>query len=98
MSLLLLLLLPLAFSTTLLSALALYAGSAHCRWPVLRRWRGAGVWAGLALAVLSLWLWMAKLGGGAGFCAMLGTWMLALMALPYLGAWTGQDPEARSER
>lgn len=98
MSLLLLLLLPLAFSTTLLSALALYAGSAHCRWPALRRWRGSGTWVGLALAALSLWLWMAKLGGGAGFCAMLGTWMLALMALPYLAAVSGRDPDPRSGR
>ncbi|MEO6103689.1 MAG: hypothetical protein ABIP44_08640 [Pseudoxanthomonas sp.] len=74
-----------AFATSVLSALALYAGSAHCRWKVLRAWRGVGGWAGLALAGLSLWLWVLRLGGGAGLCAMLGTWMLAMMLLPWLG-------------
>lgn len=99
MSLLLLLLLPLAFSTTLLSALFLYAGSAHCRWPALRLRLGrAGTWLGLVLGALSLWLWVQKLGGGAGLCAMLGTWMLALMALPFLAAWTGQDADGRGGR
>ena len=78
-----------AFAASLLSALALYAGSPHCRWPALRRWRGTGGWVGLALAGLSLWLWTLSLGGGAGLCAMLGTWMLAMMALPYLAVSNG---------
>lgn len=78
-----------AFATSLASALALYAGSAHCRWQALTQWRGTGSWIGLALAGLSLWLWVLTLGGGAGLCAMLGTWMLAMMALPYLAASTG---------
>ena len=98
MSLLLLLLLPLAFTTALLSALALYAASAHCRWPVLRRWRALGLPLGLALALASLALWVVELGAGAGFCAMLGTWMLAMMALPYLAAWKGSDPDTRGAR
>ena len=98
MSLLPLLLLPLAFATVLLSALALYAASAHCRWLVLRRWRAMGLPLGLALAVASLALWIAELGAGAGFCAMLGTWMLAMMALPYLAAWTGSDIDIRGAR
>ena len=78
-----------AFVTSLLSALAFYAGSLHCRWSALHRWRGSGGWVGLALAGLSLWLWVLSLGGGAGLCAMLGTWMLSMMALPCLGALTG---------
>ena len=43
----------------------------------------------IAFAGLSLWLWVLTLGGGAGLCAMLGTWMLAMMALPYVAALTG---------
>ena len=81
-----------AFTTSLLSAIAFYAGSPHCRWPALHRWRGTGNWVGLALAGLSLWLWVLSLGGGAGLCVMLGTWMLAMMALPYLGALTHPAP------
>ncbi|RZA34660.1 MAG: hypothetical protein EOP92_14520 [Lysobacteraceae bacterium] len=84
-----------AFATSLASALALYAGSANCRWPGLRRWRGTGSWIGLALAGLSLWSWVLLLGGGAGLCAMLGTWMLAMMVLPWLGAASGAVPDAR---
>ena len=76
-----------AFIATLLSAMALYANSAHCPWRVMRAFRGKGGWVGLALAGLSLWLWVRVLGGGAGLCAMLGTWMLALMLLPWLTAW-----------
>lgn len=78
-----------AFAASLLSALAFYAGSSHCRWPALHRWRQTGSWVGLALAGLSLWLWVLTLGGGAGLCAMLGTWMLAMMVLPYVAALTG---------
>ncbi|RZA05195.1 MAG: hypothetical protein EOP02_39705 [Proteobacteria bacterium] len=75
-----------AFATSALSALALYAGSRHCRWPSLHGWRDTGGWVGLALAGLSFWLWVLLLGGGAGLCAMLGTWMLAMMVLPYVAA------------
>ena len=86
-----------AFATSLLSAVALYAGSAHCRWPALRDWRGTGSWAGLALAGLSLRLWVLTLGGGAGLCVMLGTWMLAMMALPYVALATGGTAAGRHE-
>ena len=78
---------------SVLSAAALYAGSAHCRWPALRALRGRnGRWLGLAFAVAALASWIAALGAGAGMCAMLGNWMLALMAMPYLGALSGADP------
>jgi len=91
-------LLPFAASaTSLLSAVALYAGSAHCRWPAFQGWRGTGTWVGLALAGLSLWLWVLTLGGGAGLCAMLGTWMLAMMVLPYLALMTGKPATATPE-
>ena len=83
-----------AVATSLLSAVALYAGSAHCRWPGLQGFRHAGSWAGLALAGLSLWLWVLTLGGGAGLCAMLGTWMLAMVALPFLAWMTGKPAPA----
>ncbi|HVI57495.1 MAG TPA: hypothetical protein VM619_01290 [Luteimonas sp.] len=72
-----------------LSALALYAGSPHCRWrrpAVLQR---HGSRAGLLLAIASLAAWIAALGAGAGLCAMLGCWMLAMVALPYVAALSG---------
>ncbi len=93
------LLLPVfAFITGVFSALALYAGSAHCRWPVLQRRRGVGTWIGWMLALVSLALWVADLGVGAGLCVMLGTWMLALMAFPYLAAWTSPANDTQAER
>ena len=87
----------LAFVVTVLSALGLYAGSAHCRWRALQRWRGTGTWIGLALAVVALWAWIAELGMGAGLCVMLGTWTLALMALPFLALSTGSGADGRDE-
>ena len=93
------LLLPVSASIAgVLSALALYAGSAHCRWPALHRWRGMATWVGGFLALASLALWIADLGVGAGMCAMLGTWMLALMAFPYLAAWTSPANDTQVER
>lgn len=86
-----------AFASALLSALALYAGSAHCLWQALAGWRGTGRWVGLALAGLSLWLWVLALGGGAWLCVVLGTWMLAMMLLPCLAAMTQQDPAGRNQ-
>jgi len=83
---------------SVLSALALYAGSVHCRWTALQRWRGVGSWVGGVLALASLALWVADLGAGAGLCAMLGTWMLALMAFPYLAAWTSPVGDTQVER
>lgn len=78
---------------SILSALALYAGSGHCRWPALQGWGGAG-WLGLALAGGSLWAWVHALGGGAGLCAMLGTWMAAMMLFPFLGVVVGRQPDS----
>ena len=75
-----------AIAMSLLSAACLYTASAHCRWPSWKRHAPRGNLVGGLLAVASLWLWIAQLGVGAGLCAMLGTWMLGLMALPYL-AW-----------
>ena len=75
-----------AIAMSLLSAASLYAASPHCRWPSWKRHAARGNAIGGVLAVAALWVWIAKLGVGAGLCAMLGTWMLGLMALPYL-AW-----------
>ena len=66
-----------------LSAAGLYAGSRHCRFASWRRLGRTGTWAGVLLALVSLALWILALGAGAGMCAMLGTWMLALVVLPY---------------
>lgn len=81
-----------------LSALALYAGSGHCRWPGLRRrlFR-VGTKLGVLLAALSLVLWIAVLGAGAGLCAMLAVWMSGLIAVPFLGALTGGTGNAGSD-
>jgi len=90
--------LSVGIATSMLSALALYAGSGHCRWPASQRWRGTG-WLGLALAGFSLLAWVHALGGGAGLCAMLGTWMAAMMLFPCLGALTGRQADlTRGER
>jgi len=75
----------------LLSALALYAGSGNCRWRLPAALRRHGTVAGLVLALLSLAAWIAALGIGAGLCAMLGCWMLAMVALPWLAA-LGTEP------
>lgn len=80
-----------AILTSLLSAAALYAASTHCRWPSWRRSGEHGNVVGAALGVASLSMWIGMLGVGAGLCAMLGTWMLALMALPYLAWRTGPN-------
>ena len=74
----------LAALATGLSALGLYAGSRHCRWAMLRRLGRLGTWAGVALAVAALVLWVQVLGAGAGSCAMLASWMFAMMAVPYI--------------
>ena len=72
----------------LLSACALFAGSGHCRWPLPAALRRHGSRAGIPLAMGSLAAWIAALGVGAGLCAMLGCWMLAMMALPCLAVLT----------
>lgn len=67
----------------MLSAMLLYAASPHCVWHAWRRRRGV-LAGGFALTVLALAGWIAALGVGAGLCAMLVGWMLALAAQPYL--------------
>lgn len=69
------------------SAIALYAGSAHCRLRSLRALQRRGSTVGLVLAGFALALAVAGLGAGAGLCLMLGNWMLAAMLVPWLGAW-----------
>lgn len=80
-----------AIALSLLSAASLYAASRHCRWPAWRRHAARGKLVGGVLAFASLWVWIAQLGVGAGLCAMLGTWMLGLMAFPYLAWRTGAE-------
>ncbi len=75
-----------------LSALALFAGSGHCRWRLPSALRRHGNGTGILLAVASLAAWIAALGVGAGLCAMLGCWMLAMVVLPYLAVLTETSP------
>src|SRR3546814_18370178 len=74
----------------LLAALALHAGSGNCRWRLPAALCRHGKVTGLVLALVSLAAWIAALGVGAGLCAMLGCWMLAMVALPYLPALTAE--------
>ena len=76
----------------LLSAVALYAGSRHCRWRLPARLRRHAAAVGALLGAASLAAWIAALGFGAGLCAMLGCWMLAMVALPGLAALSGVAP------
>lgn len=77
----------LAITGAALSALALYLASPHAHWRA-RPPRAALRAAGWVLAVASLAAWTAAIGFAPGLCAMLGSWMLALVLLPYLGWWT----------
>lgn len=85
-----------AIAMSLISAASLYAASPHCRWASWQRHAARGNLIGGLLAVATLWVWIAKLGVGAGLCAMLGTWMLGLMALPYLAWRTAPDSNGGS--
>lgn len=76
----------------LLSAFALFAGSGHCRWRLPMALRRHSTLAGILLAIASLVAWIVALGIGAGLCAMLGCWMLAMMALPCLAALRETSP------
>ncbi|MGQ4660709.1 hypothetical protein [Lysobacter sp. F6437] len=69
------------------SALVLYLASPNCGWLLAARRGGLRIAAG-ALALLSLLAWVALSGIGAGLCAMLATWMLSALALPYLAWWS----------
>jgi len=82
-----------AIALSLISAASLYAASPHCRWPSWRRHAARGNLVGVLLALGALWVWIAELGVGAGLCAMLGTWMLGLMACPYLAWRMSPDPD-----
>lgn len=84
-----------AVAASALSALAFYAGSRHCRWDWLRPRGRAGSGLGLLLAALALALWIARLGTGAGLCALLACWSLAAMLLPALAALGGAPAPAR---
>lgn len=86
----------LAMVLTSCSALALYAGSPHCRWSALHGHPRIARGAGWVLALMALLVWTQMLGGAAGLCAMLANWMLALVAQPYLARLFG-TPEADVE-
>jgi len=75
------------------SALALYAGSPHCMWSALRGHPRAARCVGWVLALASLLAWSFALGVVAGLCAMLASWMLALVLQPALARLFG-SPDA----
>ncbi|WMJ69916.1 hypothetical protein [Stenotrophomonas sp. 24(2023)] len=77
----------LAVLASAFSAAAFYGASPHCRWPRLQRASRLGAQIGLVAAAAGLWLWIAELGFAAGTVAMLATWMLVAMLLPWLAAW-----------
>ncbi|KQZ80230.1 hypothetical protein ASD55_06075 [Rhodanobacter sp. Root561] len=82
-----------AFAMAALSAVALYAGSPHCMWRVLRgRPRGARL-IGTLLALASLLAWTQLFGIAAGLGATLANLMLVLVAQPYLALFIG-SPDA----
>lgn len=87
-----------AVIATLLSALAAYGASPHCRWSWLRDSRASGWPVAAALAFGAWLLWSVPLGIGAGGCALLGGWMLTAMALPWLAAWRGDAPAETGTR
>jgi len=80
----------LALSCAAFAALAWYAASPHCRWRVLRGRPRAMRVAAVMLALLSLAAWVHALGAAVGACAMLGSLMLAAMALPWLALGAGE--------
>lgn len=79
----------LGLATAMASAALLYVASPNCRWPFPRRWSRGAHGGGVLLAVLSLAAWIIALGPAVGTCAMLATWMLSMVALPYLALSTG---------
>lgn len=83
----------LAFVFAVCSAIAWYAASPHCMWRVLRGRMYVMRIAGGVLALLSLVSWVSVLGGAAGLCAMLTSWMLTLIVQPWLALFAG-SPDA----
>lgn len=89
-------LMALATAACLCSALLVYGASPNCRLRKLRFGR-AGMGIGLALVAAGAVLWSLPLGMGTGLLAALATWMLGLVALPYL-AWHLVPADARAGR
>jgi Flp pilus assembly protein TadB len=90
----------LALASSVASALALYLGSPNCGWPSRLPRTGLRV-LGVVLALLSLCAWVAAVGVAPGLCAMLASWMLALVLLPYLSWWMharGRHPPLQATR
>lgn len=85
-----------ATAACLASALLVYGASPNCRLRGLRfgRW---GVGIGLVLVVAGGVLWSLPLGVGTGLVMALATWMLGLIALPYL-AWQLAPADARADK
>jgi hypothetical protein len=73
-----------ALATAMLSATAFYAASPNCLWPSMQRWRRWSAAFAVVLSALSIGMWIAAAGVGVGLCAMLGTCMLTMAALPWL--------------
>ena len=83
----------LAFAVAACSAIACYAGSPHCMWSALRGHPRMARSVSMVLALLSAALWICVLGTAAGLCAMLASWMLALVVQPWLALFMG-NPDA----
>jgi hypothetical protein len=81
--------LVLALTISMLAAFACYASLRHCRWTSIRRWRKSSMTCAGALSMLSIGLWISAYGIAVGICAMLGTYMLSLAALPWIALFTG---------
>lgn len=70
--------------TAVVSAVALYAASRHCRWRMPPGWPRILRPAGVLLAVASLASCIHAFGIAVGTCTMLAAWMLAMVLLPWL--------------
>jgi len=63
---------------------AIYAVSAQCRWPWLRRLRRAGISVGWTAALAAFIIWSRELGIGTALCVLLGCWTVWAMILPLI--------------
>jgi hypothetical protein len=77
-----------ALAMSMFSATAFYAASPNCLWPSMQQWRRWSAASAVVLSALSIGMWIAAAGIGVGLCAMLGTCMLTLVALPWLALRT----------